>query len=189
MNIQEIKYFNMKFKKVRMLMDWEHFDINKHHGAYDLFIIDVAKRKLGDMLEYAVNGCNLDIDEYFELFANSNIGIGFGNGETKYIYGRSACELVHDVYFELFMKEIPRGRQIFDYEKGAKHWTGWSLAQYQWYSCRPFFDILRDCKISDIRDMYYPYHEMDITKFIDKMEELHKKELINRGNLCCTMVL
>lgn len=154
-------------------MNWECFDIKKHKGSYDLFILDVAKRKLGDMLEYAVNGCNLDIDEYFGLFAKSNIGVGFGNGEPKYVYGRSACELVHDVYFELFMEIIPRGRQIFYYEKGAEHWTGWALAQYQWFTNRPFSDILLDSKISDIRDMYYPYHEMDITKFIDKMDELN----------------
>ncbi len=161
-------------------MDWEHFDLNKHQGAYDVFMLDVTKGKLGDMLEYAVNGCDLDIDEYFGLFAKSRIGIGFGNGDQKYVYYWSACELVHNVYFDLFMKEIPRGRNIFEDQKGREHWTGWALAQYQWYTNRAFLDILLDCKISDIRDMYIQYHEMDITSFIDKMDEIHLERITIR---------
>ena len=48
--------------------------------AYLSDYVPYAQRILGDMLDFAVNTCDMDIDEYFELFTISSVSIQFQNG-------------------------------------------------------------------------------------------------------------
>ena len=48
--------------------------------AYLSDYVPYAQRILGDMLDFAVNTCDMDIDEYFELFTVSSVSIQFQNG-------------------------------------------------------------------------------------------------------------
>lgn len=41
--------------------------------AYLSDYVPYAQRILGDMLDFAVNTCDMDIDEYFELFTVSSV--------------------------------------------------------------------------------------------------------------------
>mgnify|MGYP002859921932 CR=1 FL=1 len=52
------------------------------------------------------------------------------------------------------------------------YWTGWALAYYQWWANLSFKTIVERVPISDISNLYSPYHEMDIRQFCDKMNEL-----------------
>ena len=45
------------------------------------------------------------------------------------------------------------------------------MAEYQWYSGMRFKDIFERVKLSEIIPMYSVYHEMDISKFIETMDE------------------
>ena len=56
-----------------------------------------------------------------------------------------------------------------------RYWTGWALAYYQWYTCLSFSQITDLISIEEIRQMYSPYHEMDIRQFCDRMSELYAK--------------
>lgn len=57
-------------------------------------------------------------------------------------------------------------------DKSPEYWTGWALAYYQWFTCRPFMKINAAVPIHRIVQMYNVYHEMDITHFVDTMNEL-----------------
>lgn len=45
--------------------------------AYLSDYVPYAQRILGDMLDFAVNTCDMDIDEYFELFTVSSVSTQF----------------------------------------------------------------------------------------------------------------
>lgn len=66
-------------------------------------------------------------------------------------------------------KKLPEPR----YSEGLspEYWAGWALAEYQWYSGMRFKDIFERVKLSEIIPMYSVYHEMDISKFIETMDE------------------
>ena len=59
-----------------------------------------------------------------------------------------------------------------------EYWAGWAVAEYQWFTGRRFKDIFERIPLSKIIGMYSVYHEMDITSFIDTMEELYKAAAI-----------
>ena len=60
--------------------------------------------------------------------------------------------------------------------RSEEYWTGWALAYYQWETAMSFAEIVRYVPIAEIRELYSPYHEMDIRQFVDKMNELYRKE-------------
>ena len=65
--------------------------------AYPSDYLTSAQRILGDMLDFAVNTCDLDIDLYFGLFTVSSVSVQFQNGNPTYIAGKTGCELVKEV--------------------------------------------------------------------------------------------
>lgn len=68
------------------------------------------------------------------------------------ICGMSGIELVDLVLCKAGTpySKPPKG----NINKSADFWCGWILAYYQWYSKRPFSNIARFIKISDIENMY-----------------------------------
>lgn len=48
--------------------------------AYSETYLDDAMQNLGEMLDYAVNSCYLDMDDFFEMFIVGGIASQFENG-------------------------------------------------------------------------------------------------------------
>ena len=57
-------------------------------------------------------------------------------------------------------------------DQSPEYWVGWSLAYYQWDTMRTFARINRVIKPSEIRNMYYVYHEMDVMQFVTQLNVL-----------------
>lgn len=49
------------------------------------------------------------------------------------------------------------------------------VAQYQWIRGKSFKSILKRIKFSEIIAMYPLYHEMDLTKFIERIDQVFKE--------------
>ena len=64
--------------------------------AYDEVYLTQAQRILGDMMDFAVNSCDMDPDEYFRLFLVSPISTQFENGNPAYVSGKTGCEIVKE---------------------------------------------------------------------------------------------
>lgn len=138
--------------------------------AYLSDYVPYAQRILGDMLDFAVNTCDMDIDEYFELFTISSVSIQFQNGNPTYIAGKTGCELVREVIVDAGMEPLSVEDEMY-LDKSPEYWTGWALAYYQWYTCRTFAKIHKAVSLKKIVSMYDIYHEMDITHFINTINE------------------
>ena len=138
--------------------------------AYSEDYLLTAQRILGDMLDYAVNEYEFDPDEFYKMFLVSDVSRQFQEGNPTYIAGKNGCEMVKEVIRSagLIMEEIPDEMYL---DKSPEYWAGWSLAYYQWYTARLFMKIYKVVTIEDLLKMYSVYHEMDIMKFVEAINE------------------
>lgn len=139
--------------------------------AYDEVYLDKAKTCLGRMLDYGVNEIGYSLNAFWEMFLNSGFAQRFGDGDYALIVGMSGVELARAV-LEEEGKPIPREAVSYPLGRSEEYWTGWAIAHYQWYTGLSFEAISKIHPITRIRELYYPYHEMDIRQFVERMNEL-----------------
>lgn len=140
--------------------------------AYDKVYLEKARTTLGRMLDFAVCELHCDLTAFFDMFISSGIAARFEDGDFTVIAGRSGVELCYLVCEESGL-DIQRTKPVFAASRSPEYWTGWALAYYQWETGLSFKEITACIPISDILDLYYPYHEMDIRQFADKMNGLY----------------
>lgn len=136
--------------------------------AYDKNYLEKAMIALGRMLDYAVYDLKYDLQEFWDKFLLSPVSSAIEVGTAKYTVGMSGVELALEVLD--INEEIPE--PAFTENRSEEYWIGWVLAYYQWLTALPFEKITFLVPIEEIRGMYYPYHEMDITQFCDHLDAL-----------------
>ena len=139
--------------------------------AYDKLYLAQARTSLARMLDFAHYDLQFDIGEFFDLFISSGIAKRFGKGDISIVAGRSGVEIAYEVMISSGIT-APRIKPRFAEDRSPEYWTGWALAYYQWETGLQFETIVHHVPIEDIREMYAPYHEMDIRQFVDQMDEL-----------------
>lgn len=144
--------------------------------AYSEIYIEDAQKNIGDMLDYAVNTLEMDIEFFWKMFANSRIAKECERGNPMYIAGKNGCEIADAVLQSVGLEN--EKEHVLYLEKSPEYWCGWVLAYYQWYKSVTYERIQKAVSINDIRCMYNTMHEADITRFIttmnDKMGEYYK---------------
>lgn len=143
--------------------------------AYSEKYLDSATTILAEMLDYAVVDCGLDPDEFMHMFIVSGIAKQFGRGNVKYVAGRSGIEIADEIIMKIKGTHNEPMLEAGD-GKSPEYWAGWALAQYQWYTARPFDDILRYLPVSSIIKLYNTLHEADITKFFEVTDRILSNE-------------
>ena len=127
-----------------------------------------AQRALGDMLDFGVNTCQLDMDFIMNKFIESGIADNFAIGNPKYVAGMTGCEVLRTV-LEKTGEENPKENDIMYVDKSPEYWTGWALAYYQWYRNYKFQEIQSKVPVSEVVKMYI-LHEADVMKFVEIMD-------------------
>jgi DNA-binding transcriptional regulator YiaG len=125
------------------------------------------------MLDFAVHDLGYDLEEFFNLFIKTGLADRFGTGDFSLIVGMSGVELAYKVIEESNIT-VDRGEVKYSVDRSEEYWTGWALAYYQWCTALTFKDIIGFIAINDIKDLYHPYHEMDIRHFVEKMNEMYR---------------
>lgn len=139
--------------------------------AYDKLYLEKAQESLATMFDYAVADLGLDIDRFADLFVASGYADRFGRGEAALVVGKSGVELADEVVAATGGIAAPRTPSFPVAYRTPEYWTGWALAYYQWTTAKSFREILSALPASRIRALYAPCHEMDITQFVDRMNE------------------
>ena len=142
--------------------------------AYKESYLYNAANKFGNMMDFAVNDCYLDGDQYLRMFISSGLAEQFEHGNPRVIAGMSGIELAIEAIRAATGKSPTIHPAEIDY-RTAEYWSGWILAQYQWYTARSFSNILRFLPFSDILNMYPTLHEADITKFYAVADEIYAR--------------
>lgn len=143
--------------------------------AYDEQYLADAMRNLGEAVDYAVNACNMTIENFFRLFVATGLATQFGNGVPKIISGLSGTELVHEVIVKAGMeRELPEVQT--EYEYSSEYWCGWIVAYYQWYTGRTFKDIFQNICAKEIEKLYPTLHEAHEDKFVDVVNSIIERK-------------
>lgn len=137
--------------------------------AYDRDYLYHAQKNFGHMLDFAVNTCEIDIEEYFQMFFASNVCVQFENGNPTYIAGKTGCELVRLVVLEVKGEEIDEADVMY-MDKSPEYWLGWALAYYVWFRNCKFGYVLQAMSSGEMLGMYDTLHEADITKFVTNVD-------------------
>ena len=142
--------------------------------AYNELYLNDAIKNLANAFDYAINVCKLEADWFMKLFVQSKISVQFERGNPAIISGKSGEELVRDILSEVYPNEkLPF--PTFSEGRTPEYWASWALAQYQWSSAKRFKDIFERIPLSEIIFMYPTYHEMDISRFNESMDERYSE--------------
>ena len=143
--------------------------------AYDEQYLSDAMNNLGEMMDYAVNTCRYEINEFFEMFLVSGLAAQFAKGTPKIVSGLSGVELAMEVVRKSgFDRELPDAGN--EYDRSAEYWCGWILAFYQWYTGVSFRDISQIVSMTEIRKMYPTLHEASELKFVDTVNAIARRK-------------
>lgn len=141
--------------------------------AYNEVYLSDARRTLANSMDYAVHTLGYSLEEYYKMFVQSDIAYRFANGDPFYISGCSGIELALSVV-EKNTGRYEYKERLYGPGKSKEYWTGWAIAYYQWHCGCDFLRLEKEIPISTVFLMYDKYHEMDITHFVERMDELRQ---------------
>ena len=138
--------------------------------AYSESYLSDAKDRLSQFFDYLINDCCMKADWVASIFLSSGYAEQFERGNPAILAGMSGIELARAVVEATYQKKsLPEPGTAEGLS--PEYWAGWALAEYQWYSRKRFRDIFEHIKLSEIVAMYPVYHEMDLSAFIETMDE------------------
>ena len=142
--------------------------------AYDKRYLDDAMRNLGEAFDYAVNNCQIESDDFLNMFIAGGLADQFGSGVPKFVSGLSGTELVWEVIERSGReRELPEPETAYDYS--PEYWYGWILAYYQWYTGRSFRNISKHISMREILKLYPTLHEAAEDKFVDTINRMIRR--------------
>lgn len=142
--------------------------------AYDKIYLSVAQKNLARMLDYLTNNLKHPMEKAWQFFLMSEVSSRFERGDCTVLAGMSGVELARMV-LEQAGEPAADKTPSYNFDRSPEYWTGWAVAYYQWDTSLTFAEIERAVPITEICRMYYPYHEMDIRQFVDRMNELYRE--------------
>lgn len=142
--------------------------------AYDKNYLAKAQNNMASMLDFAVYDLNEDLTSFYKKFLQSRVSRQFERGESAVIAGKSGVELALEVLGN--EKLASKYRPVAN--RTPEFWCGWALAYFQWFTNLSFLEINTFVPVAEVLAFYSPYHEMDISKFCDKMIELYNNRKV-----------
>ena len=139
-------------------------------SAYNECYLMDAKNNLAVCFDYAINDCMFNPDTFMFMLINSNYSKLFETGDPGIISGKSGVELARLIINE-YTKDTVFFERTLKQEKSKEYWALYYLTEYQWKTAKSFKDIFYRITLTDIIEMYNPYHEMDISHFIKALDK------------------
>lgn len=143
--------------------------------AYDEIYLDDAMETLGNAVEYATLFCNIEGQEFLNLFIASGIANEYGRGNVKYISGMSGIELARLV-LETCGKKGSEATELPYIDYPTEYWIGWILAYYQWYTGKSFSAICKKISYQSMNELYGVLHEADPSKAVCVFDDIMSKD-------------
>ena len=151
--------------------------------AYDEEYLPLAQRVMGDMLDYAVNTLDFELNDFYTMFLISGMAAQFEIGNPAFTAGKNGCEVAKEV-LSLSGLLVPDTEDVMYLDKTPEYWTGWVLAYYQWHSEKTFKRIQSVIPVTEVCSMYNPLHEADIRMFVEivdkRMKEVRQQSQLKR---------
>ena len=132
--------------------------------AYNEVYLNSVMHNLAAIFDIAINAEGLNPDGFAEIFVNSEIASGIEAGVPDILVGKSATEML----MMILDREVDY--TVVPVDRTPEYWAGWILANAQWDLNKSFKEIISVMPFSDLVSMYYPYHEADEMKTIEKIK-------------------
>lgn len=133
--------------------------------AYSEVYLNSVMHNLAALFDIAVNAEGMNSDAFADMFVNSEIASGIEAGVPDILVGKSATEML----MMILDKDVDY--TVVPVDRTPEYWAGWILANAQWYLNKSFKEILSVMPFSKLAAMYYPYHEADEMKTIEKIKD------------------
>lgn len=143
--------------------------------AYDKSYLPGAQKSLGRMLDFACQEFRFSATDFWRHFLQTGVAAAFGAGESRLLAGMSGIELAYEVMDRVGATYRRKTSVRCPDAKSPEYWSGWALAYYQWFRGLSFAEIDAAVPIDDVVGMYHPYHEMDLSHFVEEMDRLYRK--------------
>lgn len=134
------------------------------HAYSDVYLNSVM-HNLAALFDIAINAEGMNPDVFADMFVNSEIASGIEAGVPDILVGKSATEML----MIILNKEVDY--TVVPVDRTPEYWAGWVLANAQWYLNKSFKEIISVMPFGMLVAMYYPYHEADEMKTIDKIKD------------------
>ncbi len=138
--------------------------------AYNELYLNDAKNQLGNMYDYLINSCGIDGILVSLFFKNTGYAELFQSGNPTVIVGMSGIELGKAVISKAYCGYYTFKEPKLSSHYSPEYWCGWVLAEYQWYTAHTFESIFKNIPFDELLLMYPKYHEMDIMRVIEALE-------------------
>ena len=142
--------------------------------AYSEIYLEDAMDSMGVMLDYVVYDQKINPDTFFKMFIDTGFARKIELGDPSVISGKSGIEIAWGV-----LEEAKYDEALFEPEpktdRSDMYWVGWLLAYFQWHENISFKKIWESIPLYDIRKMYHPYHEADISKSVELLKKMLRK--------------
>lgn len=149
--------------------------------AYDKFFLPGVMKNLGFAVDFAVNGCGLTADTFYDFFIVSKIAKAVEEGSPAFVCGCSGTELALSVFSRVgFDCKSGIDEEFVRFDRSPEYWAGWILAYYQWETNLSFSKIRNYIPFSQIVNMYNPLHEAPQEKFLEVMNGIIKEKNIKK---------
>ena len=140
-------------------------------SAYNECYLHDAKKNLAVCFDYAINDLKYNPDTFCFMFINSKYAKLFETGNPGIVSGKSGVELARLIISEITNEDTFLERKLRK-GKSKEYWALYYLAEYQYETGYSFKNIFYRITLSDIINMYNPYHEMDVKRFIEDLNKL-----------------
>ncbi len=130
--------------------------------AYSELYLQKAKQTMASMFDTAVNQAGMELTDFYELFLDSDLPLRLEVGDSSLLAGHSGIELA-EMVLERKIDVTP------NFSRSIEYWLGTVLAHFQWETGLSFHEINKYVSVVEIASMYTPFHEMDISHFIDSL--------------------
>ena len=144
--------------------------------AYNEMYLSDAMDNMGEMVDVAVNDLGYELDAFMKIFLNSQVCIGFQNGNPAVLLGLSGTDMALRVLEEAGLSTSLREEQA-KYLPSTEYWAGWILAYYHWKTGIMFENILEYLPASEIRSKYKTLHEVSEEKCADAFSNIIRKKI------------
>ena len=140
-------------------------------NAYDEHLVPIAQRALGSLMEYAVVDMHYNINTFWSDFLSSEVAKKFMSGDYQTIVGKSGIELFYEIY------DTDEGAlsDSFNAHKSPEYWLGFYLTYFHWQTSLDLNLLNKYVPIEEMLNMYFPYHEMSYSHFVDDVLEKYNK--------------
>lgn len=142
---------------------------------YDECYLLSVEEAFSDLFDYLYYYQKLNYESIEEILCKSKYVTHLLEGNPYYSVGKSSIEIMKLIEEEFNLPSIIEN-YVDTFEKSPQYWAGYALANYCYERYKDFRYIFSAIRLEKIVFMYKTYHEMDISCFIDNLDEMLKKE-------------